>query len=141
MRFPASFALRALLVNNAIGIEWHCGTISREQAQFRDAFWYVGSLCVVAWLATNACSLAHPACLQSPLENVLLFDLGGFGIQTERCLHSLQPPQPKLEITGTFLAGTAKRLRAAETDCSQLLELHRASLHKKKIIKKMEAVC
>lgn len=87
---------------------------------------------MVAWLATNVCSLAHPACLQSPLETVLLFDLGGFGIQTERCLHSLQPTLSKLEIAGTFLAGVAERLHAAESDCSQLLDLQKASLQKKK---------
>lgn len=88
-------------------------------------------MCVVSWLLTSVCHLAYIACLQSPSENVLLFHLGGFAVQTERCLHSLQLPLPKLEIAGTLLVGMAKGLHAVCTDFSQLQDLQRPSLKKK----------
>lgn len=88
--------------------------------------------CVVSWLVTSVCHLVYIAGLQTPSENLLLFDLGGFAVQTERCLRSLQLPLPKLEIAGNFLAGTSESLHAVGTDFSELLVLQRPSLKKKR---------
>lgn len=84
-------------------------------------------LCVVSWLVTSVCHLTCVAGLQTSLEN-LLFNLGGFAVQTERYpAESFQLPLPQLEIAGTFLAGMAKSLHAVGPDVAASSARHHHS--------------
>lgn len=73
---------------------------------------------MVSCLVTGVCHVEYVAGLQTPSENLLLFNLGVFAVPTERHpTQSLHLPLPKLEIAGTFLAGMAKKsLHAVGTD-------------------------